>query len=54
MPDMLKDVTVGIKTDTSGFDEVTEKMKRLRSLLQEVKDLAASLEISITFDVKED
>ena len=48
MADTVKGITVEIKGEVSGIGEVAEKMKQLKSLLQEVKELAASLDLKLT------
>lgn len=44
--------TIEIKANMVGFDELREKANQLKSLLQEVKELAASLDVQITIDGK--
>lgn len=52
MAETVKGITVTVSGDASGIDEVIEKMEQLKSLLQEVKNLAASLNVNVTFGCK--
>lgn len=45
----LESTTVEVKIKTS-LDEAIEKANQLKSLLQEVKELAASLDVSVTLN----
>lgn len=48
----VTDKTVKITAQINGIDEAIEKAKQLKSLLQEVKELAASLDLKLTVDGK--
>lgn len=48
----MKGITVPIEAKSTGFDETIEKVNQLKSLLQEVKELATSLDVSITVNGK--
>lgn len=52
MDETVKEITVTVNGDASGIDKVIEKMKQLKSLLQEVKNLAASLDLKLTINGK--
>lgn len=47
MPEVTNKV-VEISAKINGIDEAIEKAKQLKSLLQEVKELAASLDLKLT------
>lgn len=44
----MANTTVKINGSIAGINEAIEKMKQLKSLLQEVKALAASLDLKLT------
>ena len=44
-----KEITIKINADTAELDAAIEKAKQLKSILQEVKKLAASLHFDISF-----
>ena len=53
MDETIKGITVKVKADTSEIDKALQKTNQLKSLLLEVKKLAASLNVDITFERKE-
>ena len=46
----MEKTTVEINGSITGLNEAVEKMKQLKSLLQEVKALAASLDLKLTIN----
>jgi hypothetical protein len=49
----ISEMTVKINIDDSQLNESAEKANQLKSLLQEVKELATSLALNVTFGCKE-
>lgn len=46
----MEKTTMEINGSITGLNEAVEKMKQLKSLLQEVKALAASLDLKLTIN----